>query len=195
MDTISRSKLKKHTFTVQVSDGLLTDEEVITITVNAVHGNNSAIDEPAHGNGSTIEEPALTEIAINILVNGKIEHAGVAKITEANGQKMITIAVDEQKLMQRLQSESSQAIITIPVTIDSNVIITELNGSSLKGMEKQRAIIVLQTNNAAYTLPVEQIDIAAISAQFGVNLSLEDVKVKIEIADRFRIRCKLSRLH
>jgi len=162
---------KMYTFTVRVSDGSLTDEEVITVTVKAVQGNDS-----------TINEPERTGTAVNVLDNGKGEHEGAATITEANGQKVITIAVDEEMLMQRLKDEGKQAVITIPVTIDSDVVIAEFNGSLIKSMANQQAIIVLQTSIASYTLPAEQIDFSAVSAQLGANMTLEDVTVRIEIA-------------
>ncbi|URN95130.1 MAG: putative Ig domain-containing protein [Candidatus Pristimantibacillus lignocellulolyticus] len=156
---------KSYTFTVKVSDGLLTDEETITVTVNAVYTS-----EPS-GN------------AIHVLVNGKAVDAGTATISGKNGQKVITVAVDEQKLMQHFEGEGKQVVITIPVTTDSNVVIAEINGRTIKNLAKQQATIVLQTNNASYTIPVDQIDITAIASQLGVNVALEDVKLKIEIAE------------
>ncbi|WP_107942767.1 putative Ig domain-containing protein [Metasolibacillus fluoroglycofenilyticus] len=56
--------LKEYTFTVKVSDGSLTDEEVITVTIKMVHGNNSTIDVP----GST--GTAVNALTITLHTNG-----------------------------------------------------------------------------------------------------------------------------
>ncbi|WPK10302.1 putative Ig domain-containing protein [Lysinibacillus louembei] len=50
---------KEYTFTVKVSDGSLTDEEVITVTIKVVHGNNSTIDVPA-STGTTVNALTIT---------------------------------------------------------------------------------------------------------------------------------------
>ena len=167
--TLATQVSKKYTFTVKVSDGLLTDEETITVTVKSAY--------------TDVDISDLSGNAVHVLVNGKVVDAGTATISEINGQKVVTVAVDEQKLMQRFEDEGKQAVITIPVTTDSNVVIGQINGSIIKKLEKQQAIIVLQTNNASYTIPAEQIDITAISSQLGANVELEDVKLKIEIAE------------
>jgi hypothetical protein len=46
-----------------------------------------------------------------------------------------------------------------------------------------RLVVEFRTERATYTLPAQEINIDAISEQFGTNLSLQDLKVKIEIAD------------
>ncbi|WP_331700337.1 putative Ig domain-containing protein [Paenibacillus sp. IITD108] len=160
---------KKYTFTVKVSDGTLTDEETITVMVNAIY-TDVVISNPL-------------ENALLVLVNGKVVNAGTATSSIINGQKVITVRVDEQKLMQQTEEEGKQAVITIPVTADGNVVIAEINGRIIKNLEKQQVMIVLQTNKASYTLPADQIDISALSSQLGANVALEGVKVKIEIAE------------
>jgi hypothetical protein len=53
----------------------------------------------------------------------------------------------------------------------------------VKKMEDQQAVIEIRTEKAAYTLPAAQIDIDAISKRFGSNLALQDIKVRVEIAE------------
>src|SRR5690606_23693334 len=142
-----------YTFKVQVSDGTLTDEEVITVTVKTVYTDND------------ITEPTSNEV--NVLIDGKVVNAGIATYSERNGQTVITVAVDEIQLLQQLDKEGKKAVLTIPVATDSNVVIGELNGRLIGKLESQQTIIVLQTNKSSYTLPAEQIDISSVSAQFG----------------------------
>jgi hypothetical protein len=66
--------------------------------------------------------------------------------------------------------------------LDSDVVVGELNGRMIKNMENLQAVVELRTEKATYTLPAEQINIDAIAERFGQNLALQDIKVKIEIA-------------
>jgi hypothetical protein len=115
-------------------------------------------------------------------VNGKVENAGTAITDEVNGQQVTTISVDEVKLEQRLEATGEQAVITIPVATDSEVVVAELSGRTVKKMENQQAVVEVRTEKAAYRLPAEQINMDAISERFGANLALQDIKIKIEIA-------------
>ncbi|WP_051507374.1 S-layer homology domain-containing protein [Saccharibacillus sacchari] len=123
-----------------------------------------------------------TTTGVEVLVNGKIENAGVAAKSERNGQSVTTITVDEQKLQQRLAAEGNEALITIPITATSDVVIGELNGRMIKNMQSTQAVVELRTERAAYTLPARQINMDSISAQIGQNVELQDIKIKIEIA-------------
>ncbi len=136
------------------------------------------------GGGSTPSTPASTSsTGVDVLVNGKIEKAGTATTVEVNGQQVTTIVVDEEKLQQRLDAEGNGAVITIPVSTKSHVVVGELNGRMVKNMENQQAVVEIRTEKATYTLPALQINIDALSERFGTNLALQDIKVKIEIAE------------
>ncbi|MEK4371565.1 S-layer homology domain-containing protein [Paenibacillus sp. FSL R5-0490] len=136
------------------------------------------------GGGSTPSTPATSPASngVEILVNGKAEQAGTVVSEERNGQKVTTIQVDPQKLEQRLATEGQGAVITIPVSTESDVIIGELNGQMVKSMESKQAVVELKTAQATYTLPASQIQINAIADRLGNFISLENIKVRIEIA-------------
>lgn len=115
-------------------------------------------------------------------MNGKVENAGTATISEQNGQTVTTIVVDQAKIEQRIEKEDQNAIITIPVTATSDVIIGELNGQIIKDMEQKQALLIIRTPKGTYTISAAQIDISAISKQFGTDIALQDVKVQISIS-------------
>lgn len=115
-------------------------------------------------------------------MNGKVENAGTATISEHNGQTVTTIVVDQAKIEQRIEKEDQNAIITIPVTATSDVIIGELNGQIIKDMEQKQALLIIRTPKGTYTISAAQIDISAISKQFGTDIALQDVKVQISIS-------------
>ncbi|OWA35023.1 hypothetical protein B9G55_14915 [Saccharibacillus sp. O16] len=123
-----------------------------------------------------------TTSGVDVLVNGKVENAGTATTSTRGDQSVVTIAVDEQKLRQRLDAEGSGAVITIPVNQTSDVVVGELNGQMVKNMENKQAVVELRTNRATYTLPAQQIDIDEVSSQVGANAALQDIRVKIEIS-------------
>ncbi|OMD21744.1 S-layer homology domain-containing protein, partial [Paenibacillus odorifer] len=133
--------------------------------------------------GSTATATATPSSSmVEVLVNGKVENAGTATISEHNGQTVTTIVVDQAKIEQRIEKEDQNAIITIPVTATSDVIIGELNGQIIKDMEQKQALLIIRTPKGTYTISVAQIDISAISKQFGTDIALQDVKVQISIS-------------
>ncbi|WP_246132332.1 X2-like carbohydrate binding domain-containing protein [Paenibacillus hemerocallicola] len=119
---------------------------------------------------------------VNVLVNGKAEQTGTATTTMVNGQSVTTVVVDPAKLQERLDAAGQNAVITIPITTTSDVAVGELNGQMVSNMEKKQAVIEIKTDSATYTISAKQIDINAISAQLGQNVTLSDIKIQIEIA-------------
>ncbi|WP_338554637.1 S-layer homology domain-containing protein [Paenibacillus sp. KS-LC4] len=177
----------------------LTNGTSYTFTVKAMNatGSSSASAEsnaviPAASNTpsqpsapSTSGTPNTTNTpnnGVNILVNGKVENAGTATVGRRNNQTEITVIVDQKKLDERLAAEGQQAVVTIPIDQKSDIFVGELNGQMVKNMEDKQAILVFKTENATYTLPAGQMNIAAISEQVGESIALQDIKVKIEIA-------------
>lgn len=130
------------------------------------------------------EEPTNTETkdtSVNVLINGKEEKAGTATTSARNGQTVLTIAIDPVKLEERLAAEGPHAVVTIPAPSGSDVVVGELNGQMIKSMEDRQAILQIKTDRAIYTIPAQQINISAISAQMGTSAALQDIKIQVEI--------------
>ncbi|MNI23718.1 Endo-1,4-beta-xylanase A precursor [compost metagenome] len=166
-----------------------------TFTVKAVNGagsssasipSNAVTPRAPSAGGGTTTTPVITEPVadngFNIYVNGKIENAGTLVNSIVNGQTVSTVLVDAQKLDERLAAEGQGAVITIPVTTSSDVVIAELTGQMIKKLEQKQAILEFKSAGATYTLPAVQIDIDALSAQFGTEVALDDIKFQIEIS-------------
>ncbi|WP_145334808.1 fibronectin type III domain-containing protein [Paenibacillus xylanexedens] len=126
--------------------------------------------------------PSSGTTGVDILVNGKVESAGTATTSQRNNQSVTTISVDQNKLDNKLASEGSGAVVTLPVNTKSDIVIGELNGQMIKNLESYSATLEIRTARATYTLPAQQININALSAQLGKELNLQDIKVRIEIA-------------
>ena len=117
-----------------------------------------------------------------VLVNGKEERIGKASTAEAGGRTVTTLAVDEAQLRERLAQAGQSPVITLPVAHDSDVIIGELTGSMVEALESYGAVVEMRTLRGTYALPAAQIDIAAVAAQLGGNVNLQDITLRIEIA-------------
>ncbi|MBP2001396.1 hypothetical protein J2Z69_002439 [Paenibacillus shirakamiensis] len=145
------------------------------------NGNNSS-GESSNSTSNTLPTPVTPNTGADILVNGKVEKAGTAATSKRGEQIVTTIAVDQKKLDDKLAAEGQGVVVTIPLTSSSDVVIGELNGQMIKNMEDKLAVLKLQTDRATYTLPAKQININAISSQFGQSVALKDIKLQIEMA-------------
>ncbi|MCM3174891.1 S-layer homology domain-containing protein [Paenibacillus sp. MER 99-2] len=164
-------------------------ESVLTsaVTVTPVNVPTPPVNVPASPANipeSPTNTPALptTSTSVDVLVNGKVERAGTATTSKVNGQTVITVTVDQKKLEDKLTAEGLGATVIIPVNAESDIVIGELNGQMIQNMESKQAILEIRTNQAAYTIPAQQINIGSISNQIGNSIALKDIKVRIEIA-------------
>ncbi|QJD84624.1 S-layer homology domain-containing protein [Cohnella herbarum] len=126
--------------------------------------------------------PETPNNSIEVLINGVAEKAGTATKSTRAGQTVTTITLDRQKLADKLIAGGLRTVVTIPVRNGSDIVVGELNGQMVKDMENKQAVLVIQTENANYTLPAQQINIDAISEQLGKSVTLADIKVQVEIA-------------
>lgn len=124
----------------------------------------------------------IDDSGVDVLVNGKVERAGKMTKSLRNSQTVSTIAIDPEKLAAKLAAEGQHTVVTIPVNTQSDIVVGELNGEMVKSMEGKQAVLEIRTDKATYTLPAEQLNIDAISAQIGKSIALQDIKVQIEIA-------------
>ncbi|QUL55719.1 S-layer homology domain-containing protein [Paenibacillus tritici] len=141
---------------------------------------------PSSGNpssGTPAGNPATTVTDVIVLVNGKQENAGKATTTTSGNVRITNVVVDPARLQAKLDAEGDGAVVTIPVMLDSNIIIGELNGQMIKNMEELSATLVLQTSKGTYTLPASQINIGALAARLGNGVKLEDITLKITIGE------------
>ncbi|MGZ4123876.1 MAG: S-layer homology domain-containing protein, partial [Tumebacillaceae bacterium] len=164
------------------TDSSATGQKTASVTSSVARVTvNKKPDNGGGGGNVTPTDPTNTG-GVDILVNGKVENAGTATTTTVNNQTVITITVDPAKLDEKLASEGQNAIVTIPVTKNSDVVVGELTGQMVKNMENKQATLVIKTGEATYTLPAQQINIDSVSDQIGKSVALQDIKVQIEIA-------------
>ncbi|MPM28888.1 hypothetical protein SDC9_75425 [bioreactor metagenome] len=134
--------------------------------------------------GSSGSTTTRTTGGASVIVNGETKTAGTSNTTTGtDGQTTTTVTVDTGKLKDILESQGSGATVIIPVTGGSDIAAGVLTGDMVKSMENQEATLVIQTDSVTYTLPASEIDIDAVSAQLGTDVSLSDITVTVEIAE------------
>jgi hypothetical protein len=178
-----------YSFTVKAvnsegSSGASASSNTVTPSALSSGGGNNPTPTPTPTpttNPNTPSTPTPGSTGVDIIVNGKVEKIGTAETTQVNNQTVTTITVDQSKLEEKLANEGQGVVITIPVISGTDVAIGQLTGQMIKEMEQKQAVLELKTEQATYTLPAQQININSISSQFGSAVSLQDIKVQIEV--------------
>jgi len=116
------------------------------------------------------------------LVNGKTGKIGQVTTTKVDNRTVTTIAIDRERIQDMIAMEGPQTVLTIPAKVDSDVVIVELDGQTIRSMELKQTVIDVVTPYGGYTLPVQQINIQALSEQLGKGVDLQEVKVTIEVS-------------
>ena len=114
-------------------------------------------------------------------VNGKPADIGTTETTKRGDQTVVTVSVDSQAIMQKLESEGNKSVVTIPVG-NADIGVGTLTGDLVKNMEKRDAVLEIKTDNVSYILPARNINIDAIAQQIGSAVQLKEIKVEIEIS-------------
>jgi VCBS repeat-containing protein len=153
---------------ITASDGSLTSVKTITVTVTQRTSSG--------GGGIPAVNPAIE-------VNGQRQDAGTASTMITGGQTVTTISVDGAKLDKILEASGEKPKVTLFGSTGSDAVVGDLTGQTVKNMEAKEATLEIKTETVTYTLPASQINIDAVSAAFGTQTALADIKVSVRIAD------------
>ena len=145
-------------------------------------GEGSGDDEDTDVTPQAPSGEADQPIAVELRVNGQAVKLGRITTASVGDRTETTIAIDTVKQEELLSAAGHGAIITIPFRSETDIAIGELTGQLVKSMEQRQAIVEIQTANATYKMPAQQINIEAIVEQFGTGVQLEDLKIQIAIA-------------
>jgi hypothetical protein len=140
-------------------------------------------DSPAPSQPPTPANPPTGNTGADVLVNGKAETLGTVETGMRDGRTVTTVTLDETRLKERLAGEGQGAVVTIPVSAGTEIVVGELNGRMVKAMEVGEAVLEIRTDRASCMLPAKQINIDALSRQIGAGVELRDIKVQVEIAE------------
>jgi hypothetical protein len=155
--------------------------EVSATPVSPVVDEDDDDDDIGGGNDNTGQTPPASN-GVEVRVNGQVIYVGTKTTSEEDGRTITTIAIDEQRQEELLKEVGEGATVTIPIDDESDVLVGELTARLVKTMSDQQAVLEVRTGSAVYTLPAQQINIDAISEQFGQSIPLEEIKIQVEIA-------------
>jgi len=134
------------------------------------------------GNGGSSGGSSSSSNNASVIVGGQTQTAGTVSTTTSGGTTTTTVTIDADDIADILADAGRSATITIPITTGADTAVGRLDGQAVKNMENKDAVIVVDTGSASYTLPASEINIDAISAQFGENVSLADITVNVAIS-------------
>ena len=162
------------------SDGVTTatrtDSNVtgnITVTANFARNTSTLPSDTS----VTIPTPGV-EILIN---NDKVDYT-ISDINVENSKKITTIILDDEKLTIKLNKENHGSTVTIPISNNSDIVIGQLSGQTVKNMEVRNAILEIKTEYVTYTIPTVDINIDSILKSLGSQVQLKDIKVQISVS-------------
>jgi len=164
--SVSAGKPENLTFT--------TADERTTLPVTVTAGKLSVSQPPAAQSGS--------KVAIPVYIDGKLQSQSATATTVDTGSgKTTSVAVDNDKVMAQIADGTINRLLLPLGSLDTQSVVSELNGALVKAMEAKEAVVEIRTPQADYTLPAKQINIGRISAAVGEQVSLADIKIRIKI--------------
>ncbi|WP_066507538.1 DUF4347 domain-containing protein [Abyssisolibacter fermentans] len=144
---------------------------------------SNAVTPHKSSSGTSNKHTKPIDNGVNILVNGKTENAATSITTKVEDKTVTTVTVDDKKVEEKLQSENNNAVVTIPVINDSDVVVGQLSGQTVKNMGTKEAVLEIKTENVTYTLPASQINIDNVSSEIGNQVELADIVVNVKVAE------------
>lgn len=184
--TVSASGYKNGTGSITADDAT---KPTITLAQESNNGSSGTGGSSGNtgsgggGGGSKSNQGTSQTTNTVVEVNGQRQDAGEAKTVVSDGKTVTTITVDDTKLDKILDTKGSNPVVTLPAKTSANVVVGELNGQTVKNMEKKEAVLEIKTESISYTLPASQINIDRISEQVGQQVALKDIKVSVKIAE------------
>ncbi len=149
----------------------LTNGTSYLVEVYSTGGSSSGPSAPAADTGAKVE------------VGGQTQTAGTVTTTTSASGTTTTVTMTSRDIENVLNNAARGSTITVPITTGADTAVGRLDGQAVKNMENKEATLVIRTDSATYTLPASEINIDAVSAKFGENVSLGSISVDVSISE------------
>jgi uncharacterized repeat protein (TIGR02543 family) len=140
---------------------------------------HSTIPSPGGDTGNSLEEFTGLSVTVNGLAQELVGHVSITKEDE---QVLMTVYMDTDKLKAQLEKEGEKPEIIISVTQNMDKVSVVLTGNAIKGMENKQSMLIVQTLNGNYKLPMEEIMLDSWTVPFGEQVPIADMVFHINIA-------------
>lgn len=100
-----------------------------------------------------------------------------------DGQTETTVKIGETVLKNQVNKAETTATISIPVKGKTDVARAQLNVQDIKNMQEKELVLEVKTDNYAYELPTNQVNIESISEKIGKNIKLTDITFSVIISE------------
>ena len=142
-----------------------------------------AVQKKSEQNNGSYSPPPVNASATGIFTNNdKVDYA-TSEIKVEDGKKKTIVKLDDEKLTNKLNKEKEGSTIIIPVNNNSDIVIGQLNGQTVKNLQNKNATLEIRTENVIYTIPAEDINIDSVSEKIGSQVQLKDIKVSIIVSN------------
>ncbi len=136
---------------------------------------------------SSVATPLSPNKNVQVVVNGKVESAGIESITSVNGFTTSVVTIDreaiEDKIAKAVKDGNTENTVVVPISeTNTDAVEARLTGDIVKTMEKDNFKLTVDTGNIQYVIPAEEVQISAVANRLGVlENSLKSIIVDVRI--------------
>lgn len=129
---------------------------------------------------------------LDLMIDG-VTLPAIAKATtsEQDGKTVLTATVDADKLSEQLENAANRAVVTIPVTADSDKVSAVLSGDAIQAMENKDAVLHVQTPIGSYKLPASEMKLELLAQLLGGQGNQSEITVQVDIAKSDEVKVEL----
>lgn len=144
-------------------------------------GSGGGSDRETSSGGGTAASSAESSKGVEVFVNGKPEASATATEVKGDNGSVTNVVINEEMILANLENQGNNAVVSLPMTGDPNIVVGGLTGKIIKAMEMKSAVLEIKTDGYAYRIPASQIKIDLVSEKLGTEVALDEIKINIKI--------------
>ncbi|MFS0724186.1 cadherin-like beta sandwich domain-containing protein [Paenibacillus sp. 1P07SE] len=126
--------------------------------------------------------PPSDKADLEITVNGEpLEQLASHVRKQEEGKSVVQFQLDGERLRAFIQETVGDMRLAVRVTDEADKTVGVFTGKEIEQLEQREAIVKIITDNASYTLPVRELQIAELARKWGDAVELEDIRITIEL--------------
>lgn len=170
---------------VTAEDGVTTKS--YSVSVGRFFLNRRDSDDNKSNNDSE-PDPEPDRQSPKVIINGKVQDAGIENIKVKNGEKVLSVQVDKKavdaKIKEALALETeTRNQIRFPVNNQNqNSSEVLLTGDLVKNLEDSQFDVIIESDDISYAIPAKEIEINRVANVLDVDAdSLEKIVISVEM--------------